>query len=102
VENPQFTRDYYDPAKRFIGNAVQVYFRGGRATRRIAVDYPIGHRLRRAEGLPILRQKFEAGVRGHFGAEQAERIIKMFADRTALEGMAANDMVTALVHTGVN
>jgi 2-methylcitrate dehydratase len=102
VENPQFTRDYYDPVKRFIGNAVQVYFRGGRATRRIAVDYPIGHRLRRAEGLPILRQKFAAGVRGHFGAEQAERIITMFADRKALEGMAANDMVTALVHTGVN
>jgi 2-methylcitrate dehydratase len=102
VENPQFTRDYYDPAKRFIGNAVQVYLRGGRATRRIAVDYPIGHRLRRAEGLPVLRQKFEGGVRGHFGAEQADKIIKMFADRTALESMAVNDMMTALVHTGVN
>jgi 2-methylcitrate dehydratase len=102
LENPQFTRDYYDSAKRFIGNAVQVYFRGGRATRRIAVDYPIGHRLRRAEGLPLLRQKFEGGVRGHYGAEQAARIIKIFADRTALEGMPVNDMMTALVHTGVN
>ena len=60
-------------AKRFIGNAVQVFFRGGSATRRVAVDYPIGHRLRRAEGLPLLRQKFEGGVRGHFGAEQAEQ-----------------------------
>jgi 2-methylcitrate dehydratase len=102
VENSQYTRDYYDPAKRFIGNAVQVYFRGGRATRRIGVDYPIGHRLRREEGLPVLRQKFESGVRGHFGAEQAGRIIKMFADRAALEGMPVNDMMTALIHTGVN
>jgi 2-methylcitrate dehydratase len=102
VENAQFTRDYYDPARRFIGNAVQVYFRGGRATRRIAVDYPIGHRLRRTEGLPVLRQKFEGGVRGHFGPEQADRIIRMFADRTALAGMPVNDMMTALVHTGVN
>jgi 2-methylcitrate dehydratase len=102
VENPQFTRDYYEPTRRFIGNAVQVFFRGGRATRRVAVDYPIGHRLRRAEGLPVLRQKFEAGVRGHFGAEQAEKIITLFADRTALEGMAVNDMMAALVHTGVN
>jgi 2-methylcitrate dehydratase len=101
VENPDFTRDYYDSVKRFIGNSVQVFFRGGRATRRVAVDYPIGHRLRRAEGLPLLCQKFEAGVRGHFGAAQADRIVKLFADRAALEGMPVNDMMAALVHTGV-
>jgi len=102
VENKDFTRDYYEASKRFIGNSVQVFFRGGRATRRVAVDYPIGHRLRRAEGLPLLRQKFEGGVRGHFGAEQADRIVKLFADRPSLEGMPVNDMMAALVHTGVN
>ena len=102
VENKDFTRDYYDPAKRYIGNSVQVFFRGGRATRRVAVDYPIGHRLRRAEGLPVLRQKFEGGVRGHFGAEQSDRILKLFADRAALEEMPIDTMVGALVHTGVN
>jgi 2-methylcitrate dehydratase len=100
VENPDFTRDYYDPAKRYIGNAVQVFFRDGKATRRVAVDYPIGHRLRRAEGLPLLKRKFEASVRAHFGNEQAEQILRRFSDRAALEAMPVSDMMSALIHTG--
>jgi 2-methylcitrate dehydratase len=100
VENRDFTRDYYDPAKRYIGNAVQVFFRGGQATLRVAVDYPIGHRLRRAEGLPLLKRKFEASVREHFGGEQAEPILRRFSDRAALEAMPVDDMMTALIHTG--
>jgi 2-methylcitrate dehydratase len=101
IENPAFTRDYYDPAKRYIGNAVQVFFRGGQATRRVAVDYPIGHRLRRAEGLPLLKRKFEASVRAHFGHDQAEQILLRFADRAALEAMPVSVMMSALIHTGV-
>ncbi|HEY3729641.1 MAG TPA: bifunctional 2-methylcitrate dehydratase/aconitate hydratase [Steroidobacteraceae bacterium] len=97
VENSDFTRDYYDPTRRFIGNAVQVFFRDGKATRRVAVDYPVGHRRRRAEGLPLLWRKFEGGVHGHFGAEQAERILRCFSDRAALEGMAVSDMMTTLI-----
>jgi 2-methylcitrate dehydratase len=100
VENPQFTHDYYDPARRYIGNAIQVFFRDGSCTRRVAVDYPIGHRLRRAEGLPLLKAKFEAGVRGHFGSAQAEKIVRTFFDRSALEAMPVSDMMSALVHSG--
>ena len=96
-ENPDFTRDYYDPARRYIGNAVQVFFRGGGATERIAVDYPLGHRRRREEGLPLLRQKFEAAVRGHFGAQQAARILELFATRAQLEGLAVSELMSALV-----
>src|SRR5450432_842151 len=83
VENRDFTRDYYDPAKRYIGNAIQLFFRDGSSSQRVAVDYPIGHRLRRAEGLPLLRAKFEAAVRGHFGDEQAGQIVRGFSDRAA-------------------
>jgi len=101
VENRDFTRDYYDPAKRYIGNAVQVFFRDGQGTRRVAVDYPIGHRLRRAEGLPLLERKFAASVREHFGDEQAEQILRRFSDRAALEAMPVNDMMSALIHTGI-
>ncbi|MGH8230721.1 MAG: MmgE/PrpD family protein, partial [Steroidobacteraceae bacterium] len=97
VENPDFTRDYYDATRRFIGNAVQVFFRDGTATRRVAVDYPVGHRLRRAEGLPLLKRKFEGGVRGHFRAGEAERILQCFSDRAALEGMAVSDMMATLI-----
>src|SRR5215510_8160810 len=53
-ENPTFTREYYDPDKRYIGNAVQIFFRDGSASPPVQVDYPIGHRKRRAEGMPVL------------------------------------------------
>jgi 2-methylcitrate dehydratase len=96
-ENKQFTQDYYDPAKRYIGNAVQVFFKGGASTPRIAVDYPIGHRKRRSEGLPLLKQKFENSVKAHFATAQAQKIIALFADRAALEQLPVNDMMTALV-----
>jgi 2-methylcitrate dehydratase PrpD len=97
IENRDFTRDYYDPAKRFIGNAIQLFYRDGSCSRRVAVDYPIGHRLRRAEGLPLLRRKFEASVRDHFPAMQAGHILHRFSDRAALEATSVNDMMSALI-----
>src|SRR5512143_3141832 len=57
-ENTTFTEEYYASDKRYIGNAVQVFFRDGSSTARVAVDYPIGHRKRRAEGMPVLVKKF--------------------------------------------
>ena len=63
-ENPQFTADYFDPDKRYIGNSVQVFFKDGSATDKVSIDYPIGHRKRRAEGIPVLMAKFEAAIRG--------------------------------------
>jgi 2-methylcitrate dehydratase len=53
-ENPTFTQEYYAADKRYIGNAVQVFFKDGTSSARVAVDYPIGHRKRRAEGMPLL------------------------------------------------
>jgi 2-methylcitrate dehydratase len=96
-ENADFTRDYHDPAKRYIGNAVQVFFSDGSATERVAIDYPLGHRLRRTEALPVLRAKFEAAVRGHFGQAQAEQIIALFAAPEKLESMLVGDLMSALV-----
>jgi 2-methylcitrate dehydratase len=96
-ENPVFTLEYYAPDKRYIGNAVQVFFKDGTASERVQVDYPIGHRKRRAEGMPILVKKFEASVAAHFGAKQSEAIKRMFADRTALGAMAVSDFMAPLV-----
>jgi 2-methylcitrate dehydratase len=96
-ENPAFTRDYHDPAKRYIGNALQVFFRDGSATERVVIDYPLGHRLRRAEAVPLLRAKFEAAVNGHFGANQAAAIRGLFAARRPLESMTVGDLMAALV-----
>ncbi len=96
-ENAAFTADYYQPDKRYIGNAVQVFFRDGTATERVQVDYPVGHRRRRAEGEPLLVRKFEDSVRAHFGAAQAQRIVARFADAHALDGLRVDDMMSLLV-----
>ena len=85
VENPAFTADYYDPDKRAIGNAVRVVFRDGSATARIAIDYPVGHRRRRAEGLPLLERKFRDALAQVFPAERAAAIEALCQDPGRLE-----------------
>ncbi|HMN43083.1 MAG TPA: bifunctional 2-methylcitrate dehydratase/aconitate hydratase [Povalibacter sp.] len=97
MENTTFTQEYFDPEKRYIGNAVQVFFTDGTATQRVAVDYPIGHRKRRAEGIPVLRRKFEAAVIGHFSPKQSESIKTLFADRARLESLAVQEFVASLI-----
>jgi 2-methylcitrate dehydratase len=99
-ENPTFTQEYYAPDKRYIGNAVQVFFRDGGKSPRVQVDVPIGHRLRRAEGMPVLVKKFEASVDAHFGAKQAERIKALFAARQQLDALPVNELMAALVTNG--
>jgi 2-methylcitrate dehydratase len=100
IENPTFTQEYYDAGKRYIGNAVQVFFKDGTASRRVQVDYPIGHRKRRDEGTPVLVKKFEASVAAHFGPTQTEAIKAMFADRRALAAKPVSEFVAALVTSG--
>ena len=96
-ENAEFTKDYYDPQKRYIGNAVQVFFKDGSSSARVAVDFPIGHRKRRAEGMPVLVKKFESSVAAHFQPKQTESIKAMFVDRKALMAMPVSDFVAKLV-----
>jgi 2-methylcitrate dehydratase len=87
TENPQFTRDYFDPDKRYIGNAVQVFFKDGSATDKVSIDYPIGHRKRRPEGIPVLMAKCEAALRGRLRSDQVDRIMGLAADPAKLEAM---------------
>ena len=75
VENPQYSRDYLDPQKRSIANAVQVFFTNGTATENVAVEFPIGHRRRRAEGIPLLLKKFERHLSRRFSSVQSDRIM---------------------------
>lgn len=96
-ENETFTREYYAADKRYIGNAVQVFFRDGSSSRRVQVDFPIGHRKRRAEGMPVLVKKFETSVVAHFSAKQADRIKALFADRAKLDPMPVTEFVAAFV-----
>jgi len=95
-EQQQFTADYYNPERRYIGNAVQVFFQDGSATQRVAVDYPVGHRRRRAEGWPLLLRKFEGSVAAHFAADQTAQILRLFRDRAALESLPVRDFMRRL------
>ena len=96
-ENAAFTQDYYAADKRYIGNAVQVFFNDGTSSPRVAVDFPIGHRKRRAEGMPVLVKKFEASVAAHFPPKQTESIKAMFSDHRTLAAMPVSDFVAKLV-----
>jgi 2-methylcitrate dehydratase len=99
-ENPRFTADYYAADKRYIGNALQVFFKDGSHTDRVQVDFPIGHRKRRAEGMPVLVKKFESAVDAHFGAKQAGRVKALFAKPAGLDALPVNEFVAALVTNG--
>jgi 2-methylcitrate dehydratase len=97
TENAAFSRDYLDPDKRAIGNAVQVFFTDGSRTERVAVDYPIGHRRRRAEGLPQLEAKFERSLATLFGARQRSAIVAACADQARFEGLPVADFMALWV-----
>jgi 2-methylcitrate dehydratase len=97
VEEPRYSADYLDPEKRSIANAVQVFFRDGSATPRVEVEYPIGHRRRRREGFPILREKFQNSVVRCFPPSQARSINELCADSARIGEMAAHEFVTLFV-----
>ena len=79
-ENKQFTQDYLNPEKRSIANAIQIIFKGGSSTENITVMYPLGHRRRRAEGLPLLLKKFEKNMLTRFPLTRVERLMALFLD----------------------
>jgi 2-methylcitrate dehydratase len=96
-EDPRFTREYLDPEKRSIGNAVQVFFHDGSATECVSLDYPIGHRRRRAEGLPVLVTKFERAIATQLPAEHCARLAGICRDQRRLEQMPVSDFMAVLV-----
>jgi len=97
TENERFTKDYVDAGKRYIGNAVQVFFRDGSSTDRVEVSAPIGHRERREEGIPVLKQKFADSVSPKLGAGQWEALAALCADRDKLAAAAVDDFMALLV-----
>ncbi len=96
-ENEQFTKDYFDTDRRYIGNAVQLFFKDGSSSERVAVDFPIGHRQRRAEGIPVLKQKFIDSVSPKLAAKQWTMLEELCADREKLAATAVDDFMALLV-----
>ncbi len=97
VEDTQYSHDYHDPDKRSIANAIQVFFNDGSATDKVAVEYPIGHRRRRDEGIPILEKKFKRNLSTRFPAGQAGAIFSLCKDQQALAALPVNRFMDMLV-----
>jgi len=77
VENPEFSRDYLDPEKRSIANALQIFFNDGTSTERVLIEYPLGHRRRRQEALPLLREKLRQALLKVFPGGRSERLFHL-------------------------
>ena len=96
VEEPEFTRDYHDPEKRSIANSLRLELADG-AVLEETVEYPIGHKRRRKEGMPLLVEKFKRNLARRFGADQQKRILDVSLDRERLERMPASEYVDLYV-----
>ncbi len=92
-ENESFTTDYYDLDKRAIGNSIQVFFNDGTNTERVEVQYPVGHRVRRDEGIPLMIEKFNNSLGKVFDAQQSATIKSAFEDATKLDAMNASELM---------
>jgi 2-methylcitrate dehydratase len=97
AEDPQFTADYHDPKKRSIANALTVELNDGTVLPEVIVEYPIGHRLRRGDGIPLLLEKFETNLARRFDKAQQQRILDASSDQAKLEAMPVDDYVSLYV-----
>ena len=97
VEDKQFTKDYHDPEKRSIANALTIEFKDGKKLAEVVVEYPIGHKRRRKDGIPLLIEKFKINLARHFPAKQQEAILAVSLDQKKLEAMAVNEYVDLYV-----
>jgi 2-methylcitrate dehydratase len=97
VEDKAFSRDYHDPDKRSIANAITVEFKDGSRTREVVVEYPIGHRRRRKEGIPVLVEKFRTNLARRFPAKQQRAILDVALDAKKLEAIPVHEFVDLMV-----
>jgi 2-methylcitrate dehydratase len=97
VEDPRFTADYHDPNKRSIANALTVELTNGTTLPEVVVEYPIGHRLRRTDGIPLLLDKFRTNLARRFPEPQQQRILAASLDQSTLESTSVDDYVSLYV-----
>jgi len=97
VEDPRFTADYHDPNKRSIANALTVEFSDGTKLDEVVVEYPIGHKRRRAEGIPLLVEKFKTNLARRFPEKQRQAILDVSLDQAKLEATPVNEYVDLYV-----
>lgn len=97
IEGQRYTKDYLDPDKRSISNAVQIFFKHGNFTDKVEVEYPLGHRKRRGEGIPLLVRKFNENVASRLPSGQANAFVELCLDRQRLEATPVSDFMEMLM-----
>jgi 2-methylcitrate dehydratase len=97
VEDRQYSKDYLDPDKRSIANAITIEFKDGSKLPEVVVEYPIGHRRRRKEGMPHLIEKFKTNVARRFPPRQHRAILERALDSAALDASAVHEFVDLFV-----
>ncbi|PLV13781.1 2-methylcitrate dehydratase [Pseudomonas guariconensis] len=97
VEEPRFSREYLEADKRSIANGLQVFFKDGTHTAQVVVEYPIGHRRRRGEGIPLLEAKFRENLATRFVHQRCDEIFALCKDQARLEGTAVQRFVDLFV-----
>lgn len=97
IEDKRFSAEYLQADKRAIANAIQVLFKDGSSTEEVVVEYPVGHRRRRAEGIPLLELKFNANLASRFPKQQCQTIFNLCNDQAQLEATAVNRFMDLFV-----
>jgi 2-methylcitrate dehydratase len=97
VEDPRFTKDYHDPDKRSIANALTVELKDGKKLKEVVVEFPIGHKRRRKDGIPLLVDKFKVNLARVFPAKQIAAILDVSLDQKKLEAMPVHEYVDLMV-----
>jgi 2-methylcitrate dehydratase len=97
IEDKRFSRDYHDPKKRSIANALTVEFKDGSKLEEVVCEYPIGHKRRRKEGMPILVEKFKRNLARRYPERQQRAILDLCTDAGRLESTAVNEFVDQFV-----
>ncbi|PKI03492.1 2-methylcitrate dehydratase [Glaciecola sp. 33A] len=96
-EDKRFTAEYLEADKRSIANAIQVFFKDGSSTEEVVVEYPVGHRRRREEGIPLLEQKFKSNLASRFPNQQCQTIFTLCKDQAMLESTPVNRFMDLFV-----
>ena len=96
-EDKRYSREYLEADKRSVANAVQIFFEDGSSSEKIEVEYPIGHRRRREEGLPLLIEKFKNNLGTQFSESRSEVILNLCLDESKLESTAVSDFMELIV-----
>ena len=96
-EDKRYSTEYHDADKRSIANAIQIFFTDGSSTERVEIEYPVGHRRRRVEGIPLLEKKFYANLQTRFPEQRCKQILELCLDQQRLEATPVNQFAELFV-----